>query len=121
MARIGRVHAEIGAGLYLSAAANLRSVFAEFPEMVGTKYAANLLPGEPRATAIMEHLGKEEKKAESLLGRESALLLAYMGYQRGDDKALKQGLDDLDTRIVQGEAGMEDRTLLSVIKAAWTK
>ncbi len=120
MARIGRVHAEIGGGLYLSAVANLRAVFTDSPELVGTRYSPTLLPTESRMQTIVEQLSIEEKKAESLLGRESALLMAYVGYQRGDQKLIKQGLDDFDNRVPQGEAGLEDRALLGVVRAAWT-
>jgi len=121
LARAGRVHAEIGAGLYLSAAANLRALFADHPELVSTRYADSLLPTPDRAKVIIDQLQAEEKKAESSLGRESALLLAYMGYQRSDQKLIDAGLKDLEQRALPGEDGDKDRALLALVRAAWTK
>src|SRR5207248_1554768 len=46
---VGRIHAQIGAGMLLSASVNLRSLLAEHPEIAGVKYAAELLPAKDRA------------------------------------------------------------------------
>lgn len=121
MARAGRIHAQIGAGLYLSAATNLRAFIADYPEMVSVRYVDRLMPSPERTRVVAEQLEAEEKKAESLLGRESALLLAYVGYQRGDNAMVKRGLDDLARRTPSGEAGEADRALLELVRAAWQK
>ncbi len=121
MARVGRVHAQLGAGLYLSAATNLRSFIADHPEMTSARYVDRLMPTAERSQIIAAQLEAEEKKAESLLGRESALLLAYLGYQRADAATVKRGLDDFAKRTPEGEAGAPDRALLEVVRAAWQK
>jgi hypothetical protein len=121
MARAGRVHAEIGAGLYLSAATNLRLLISDHPELTAVRYADRLMPNADRAKVIAEQLEAEEKKAESQLGRESALLIAYVGYQRGDAAMVKRGLDHLANRTPEGEEGAADRALLAVVRAAWDK
>jgi hypothetical protein len=120
MARTGRIHAEIGAGLYLSASTNLRLLIADHPEVVSVRYADRLMPNADRAKVVAEQLQAEETKAESLLGRESALLLAYVGYQRGDTVMTAKGLDDLAKRIPEDETGDADRTLLALVRAAWS-
>ncbi len=119
MARAARIHAQIGAGLYLSAATNLRALLAGHPEMIVTRYADNLLPSPDRSTVIVEQLVEQEKKSESALGRESALLVAYMGYQRGDAKLTAEGLDDFSKRIANDASGDTDRALHKVLSATW--
>lgn len=119
MARVGRIHAQIGAGLYLSAAANLRMLLAAHPEMAATRYETNLLPGRDRAKVVVAQLLEQEKKAESALGRESALLVAYMGYQQGLSALVEQGLSDFGRRAQEGDAGKADRALLELLQAVW--
>lgn len=119
MALVGRMHSQIGAGLYLSAAANLRMLIAQHPEMAATRYETNLLPGRDRAKVVVEQLLEQEKKAESALGRESALLVAYMGYQQGLSALVEQGLSDFSKRALEGDAGKADRALLELLKAVW--
>jgi hypothetical protein len=41
-----------------SAAINLRELFVEHPELVGTKYDASLLPGKERVGRMMERLAE---------------------------------------------------------------
>lgn len=93
-AMVARTHAQIGAGLIVSAGANLVKTFTEYPETAAPRYAAELLPKEARLLTLMEQLrayGKEEND----LARSSGLLLAYIGYQRGDQAAVREGLDTM--------------------------
>jgi hypothetical protein len=120
MARAGRIHAELGAGLYLSAAANLRALLSVSPETAATRYAESLLPGGERIALMVDQLSEQGRKSDSALGRESALLVAYLGYQRGDDKLVADGLDEFSRRITPGPAGDPDRALLSVLRASWS-
>ena len=120
MARAARLHAQLGAGLYLSAAANLRALLAAHPELASTRYADGLLPNAERCKAIADQLAEQQKKYDSSLGRESALLLAYLGYQRTDPKLVTDGLADFQKRIAPGDDGAVDRTLLALVRAAWT-
>ena len=119
MARAARLHAQIGAGLYLSAATNLRALLTGHPEMLATRYTDNLLPTQERAKVIVEQLVEQEKKSESALGRDSALLIAYMGYQRGDTKLVTDGLQSFSKRIAPDTSGDPDRVLLTLLTATW--
>lgn len=119
MARAARLHAQIGAGLYLSAATNLRALVAAYPEMIAVRYADNLLPAAERAQAVVEQLQEQRQRTESALGREAALLVAYFGYQRGDQKLVVEGLDDFGKRISADASGDPDRALERVLNAAW--
>jgi hypothetical protein len=121
MARAARLHAQLGAGLYLSAATNLRALLAGHPEMIATRYTDNLLPSAERSKVITEQLVEQEKRYDSALGRESALLLAYLGYQRGDAALVTDGLDKFSKRIAADDSGNPDRALLALLNAAWVK
>ncbi|MHC4108153.1 MAG: hypothetical protein ACYSTY_08735, partial [Planctomycetota bacterium] len=48
LATAGMAHAQIGAGLYASAALSLRSLLGEHPEMIDVKYEPGLLPNRVR-------------------------------------------------------------------------
>ena len=91
-----------------------------YKRQIVTRYADNLLPSPERSTVIIEQLLEQEKKSESALGRESALLVAYMGYQRGDAKLVAEGLDDFSKRIATDASGESDRALFKVLSATWT-
>lgn len=110
-AMAGLIHAELGAGLYLSAAVQLRRFFAAQPAMVGTKYAANLLPSPARlkinAEAIRTLLRNPGRDRTDY-----ALVLAYIGFQTGDVAAMREGLDQ-----IQGDATEDAMRLL--LKKVW--
>lgn len=115
IASIGRVHAQIGAGLDLSAAVNLRSFFVEHPEFVGARYEPALLPSEDRLEIASRRLTEQVSGEGATRGRrESALLLAYVSFLRGDRISTILGLE----RLGEGEAGRRD-PLTPLLRAVW--
>lgn len=91
MAMVGRVHAQAGAGMFLSAAINLRGLLTEHPELASTRYDEKLLPTAERKGKIIERL--DELAGEGAgRGRDPGLVLAYMGFQLGDAAAMNRGL-----------------------------
>jgi hypothetical protein len=104
MAQVGRVHAQLGAGLYLSAASNLRFVLSSHPEMVPVRYAAELLPQGERPAYLGEQLIKElDKNEATALGQDAALLLAYMGYQFDRAEWRTRGFVEMRERLSDEE------------------
>lgn len=102
-AQVGRAHAQLGAGLTLSAAINLRSLYVSNPEMIGTRYAGRLLPSPERIDGLIENL-RERSGVVRVPGRglettgarvSAAFLLAYLGYQNNRPEVTAQGLDML--------------------------
>lgn len=91
-ALVGRTHAQIGAGLIVSAAANLTKTLIEYPETAAPRYAPELLPREARLLTLCEQL-RGYFAEDNDLARSAGLLLAYIGYQRGDQAAVRDGLD----------------------------
>lgn len=87
-----RVHAAIGAGLYVSAAANLRLMLSERPELITVRYDHAILPRPGRLADAVEEL-TELSQPDRRTAREGLpLLLAYIGYQTDDEPALRTGL-----------------------------
>lgn len=113
-ALVARAHAQIGAGLIVSAATNLVRIFTEYPEATGARYAADLLPTVERQIRLTETF-RSYAKDDADVGRAGGLLIAYMGYQRGDRAAVSEGLDIM-SRIGKAQlmkaAPYADRQLL---------
>lgn len=116
MAAIGRVHAELGAGLFLSGSMNLRALLLEHPEIAGVKYAPELLPSKQLTEKVMSRLNELASESGSR-ARDPALLLAYLGYQTGNTEAVRHGL-----LIAAGEGGGDPLARLSAfLTEVWTK
>lgn len=119
MARAGRVNAQLGAGLFLSAAANLRTLLTDHPELVATRYADNLMPNADRSGKIAVQLRQELNAPSSALQRDAAFLMAYLGYQREDNALIADGLAEFAKKVDPENA--KDEALLALIVAAWGK
>jgi hypothetical protein len=115
IASIGRVHAQIGAGLDLSAAVNLRNFLIEHPEFVAARYQDGMLPTEDRLESASRRLRAQLADRDGPAPmRESALLLAYVSFQRGDVVSLALGLE----RLAEGRAGQRD-AIVPLLRAVW--
>ncbi len=94
-AQAARIHAQLGAGLYLSAALNLRNLLGEHPEVVGIRYANNTIPKVERLRSIAAELrgqiqASKDRKQDPLAA--DGLLLAYVGWQIEDATMAEEGL-----------------------------
>ena len=122
--QLGRLHAQIGAGMVLSAAVNLQSLFSMHPEVIASRYTGKLLPGPKRIESLMirlkERSGIEgpERSMRMLESDQirvsSALLLAYIGYQINDQEAITSGL------VLVNDIGADvDRRFASLLTQVW--
>jgi hypothetical protein len=117
MATVGRVHAQIGAGLYLSAAANLRRTLTEHPEIVTAEYGPDLMPGPARTVEIVSQLRDHVHGPDLSLADDAALLLAYLGHHGGDGEAMREGLDRLEELTEpDDQAG---KAMLTLLRSSW--
>lgn len=116
-ASIGRVHAQLGAGMFLSAALNLRMTLGGNPAAVGERYGANLLPSAERCAEVIEEL-RTNARSQDRLGYESAILLAYLGFQTGDKSVAVEGLDSVD-RLASGAANPVDSRFVELVRRVW--
>ncbi|MDZ4754061.1 MAG: hypothetical protein SGJ11_06150 [Phycisphaerae bacterium] len=89
----GLANSQIGAGLHLSAALTLRTLFAQSPEMIDTRFDSQLLPNETRLRLAIETLrGRIARQQDA---SSYGLTLAYLGHQMDDRTLVTEGLEVL--------------------------
>lgn len=104
MAAAGRINAQIGAGMYQSAAVNLRNLVRAYPEMLGARFDASLLPSGERLSIVRNQL-RDRAGRDTLIARDASLLLAYMGFQTDSPEDIRAGFDNI--RRLAAAAGAE--------------
>ncbi|MCE9590685.1 MAG: hypothetical protein K8S99_09200 [Planctomycetes bacterium] len=90
LARVGLVHAQIGAGMLRSADLNLRALLNDNPMLIAVRYDRKLLPTEERLRWVRTQIddmmaGRDEQRP--------AILLAYLGYQSREPNLTRYALD----------------------------
>lgn len=131
-AQSARIHAQIGAGMYLSAALNLRTLILEWPAVVSARFDGSLMPSGDRLVEVVAALRegvagaiKNNPTGGSLRrARASGLLLAYIGFQTDDAQMVREGIDAARAAIAQtddsgGTENLTERRLLDLIEAVW--
>jgi tetratricopeptide (TPR) repeat protein len=81
LAVIGRANAELGAGMYESAANDLRFVFTRKPELTGVRYSLGDFIAPERQNYLIKDLEKLSKYQAP--GNTASFLLCYMYYNTG--------------------------------------
>lgn len=114
-AQAGRIHAQLGAGLYRSAGENLKQLIRSHPEMLAVRFNASLLPRDERLTRIAGEL-RNRAVENSQFGRDAALLLAYLGAQHGEREYVVEAFEAIDR--ISGELGESD-PVFEAARAAW--
>jgi hypothetical protein len=114
-----RLNAQIGAGLYLSAAVNLRQLFEDHPEVIGVRYTGKTMPQQERLESVVTEFRQaitQAKEAKTTTPEEAALLLAYIGYQMKDPGAVRDGLEALEST-----ANGKTDPLLPILRKVWSQ
>ncbi|MEM9083790.1 MAG: hypothetical protein AAGB34_09350 [Planctomycetota bacterium] len=116
LASLGRVHAQLAAGLNRVAARNIRALFAAYPELIPAKTAAHLLPNQQRLNSIRNNL--DRATANPIYGwRDAALVKAYLAHQTGNAERIREAFRSIETLGTDEESGQLtplERTLESV-------
>ncbi len=116
MASVGRIHAQLGAGMYLSAAFNLRTFLTANPELAAVRYADRLLPEGARMDRLRRQL-IDISDGENELARDAALLLAYIGHQGDEPSMVRTGLARFASKLRSSDDA--DASMLALVRAAW--
>jgi predicted Zn-dependent protease len=90
---VGMAHAQLGAGLYLSASLTLRNLFTERPELIDAKYDRALLPAQDRLDKAIAVMRERVKLGDDVQGY--GLVLAYIGHQTGNAALVEEGLSSI--------------------------
>ncbi|MEC8321053.1 MAG: hypothetical protein VX012_06565 [Planctomycetota bacterium] len=91
----GLANAQIGAGLYRSAAVTLTSLFRKHPEMIDVGWSESTRPTATRlilAADDVEKIIERDPNGSTGLG----IVVAYIGRQLGDRALIARGLDVID-------------------------
>ncbi|MFT5423472.1 MAG: hypothetical protein ACI89L_001249 [Phycisphaerales bacterium] len=127
-AQVGRLHAQLGAGLFISAGLNLRELVLTSPEIAATRFASELLPDNERAADLVQLLRERAGLVEGrlvndlTLQREAGLLLAYLSYQLSAGEGVAQGLAAAASTLSEAELENKemDERLISYLTELWT-
>lgn len=110
MLEAGRANAQVGAGLYRSAAVTLVGLFRKHKDMIDVGFESDLLPTRTRlrlAAQSIEELVAKDPEGSSGLG----IVVAYIGRQLGDRAMVRRGLDLIeDPRVTP---------LVSTLRGVW--
>ena len=90
---LARANAQIGAGLYLSAALTLKRAFVSNPEVIDSRFKQEMLPTQTRLELSVVSIRERLKAGNDLQGY--GLTLAYIGVQLNDDAVVREGLEGL--------------------------
>jgi len=121
-AQVARIHAQTMAGMFVSAAVNLRTLIITHPEVVGIQFDESLLPRGGRTAAIKGQCRTiiERVRAGNTdrFTRDTGLVLAYLGYLTQDREARIDGLWALsaDAKSVDGQS---DQRLAAFLEKVW--
>jgi len=118
--RIGRVHAQLGAGLFVSAAVNLRAVLIENPEVAGARFSRDLLPRAERLAEVRADLNAliDSRRGDDI-GLAAALLLGFIGYQTDDRAAIERAFTVIDAPGVPAPTDVTDARLAALLRTVW--
>jgi hypothetical protein len=92
-ASASRINAQIGAGLFVSAAINLRSQMRDHPETISLRLSEAMLPKAQRLQTIATRLRSNVADERSRIRADSALLIAYIGFQSKNETMAREGVD----------------------------
>ena len=121
-AQIARVHAQVMAGMFVSAAVNLRTLVQQHPEAVGLSFDESLVPHTGRTIAVKNQCREVIKRVAAgtsdRFTRDTGLVLAYLGFLTDDREARIDGLWALasDEKTPDGQL---DRRLAIFLEQVW--
>jgi hypothetical protein len=110
LATAGLAHAQIGAGLYLSASLTLQSLFRYQPEMIDAQYEEGLMPNRVRLLQARDTLADRLDETRDRVS--NGFLLAYVGRLLEDRAVIEQGLAVME----DAEPG---NPLLRLLREVW--
>jgi len=116
LAAAGRIHAQIGAGMYRSATLNLRSLLRNYPELAAVRFDAALLPAGDRLETTLGRL-RERTMPAVPVSQEAGLLLAYLGHQFDNQSDIRRGINA--ARKVAEETDRPLDPLVEIVAAIW--
>jgi hypothetical protein len=116
MARLGRVHAQLGAGAYMTAGKGLTELLRDKPQLIPVRIVERGIVPRALVDGVAKDLQGELTKPVSPIRDESGVLLAYLGYQFGEKQWITEGLSAGDKLVDPANA-----PLYTLLGEVWTK
>lgn len=116
MAQAGRLHAQIAAGLLVSASNSTRDLLIANPELVPVRFEGTILPPRARVEQIVERVRSEVQRGGGL-AIDGQWILAYAGWHYRQQAWLEEGLAALTASA--DRLSPADRRLLELLRAVW--
>jgi len=118
MAAAGRANAQLGSGMFLSAAVNIRNLFRAYPELMAVRFDEKLLPRAERLDKLREQL-RYRSRLDTPVARDAGLLLAYLGHQFQNQSDITEGFAVMDR--VERALGVDREPLDNALRMLWLK
>jgi hypothetical protein len=126
VAQAARIHAQLGAGMFLSASVNLREWVLINPDAAAIRYGSDSLPAPERLTDIVAQFRQRLADSEytdilsrSLGRRETGFILAYLGHQMGDESVIKDGLAAVTGLPSENDDDRMSERIVAYLRALW--
>jgi len=116
IAAAARINSQIAAGMFRSASVNLRNLYRAYPEMMVTRFDLKIIGPTKRTDRVKAQL-REYAAGETQFARETALLLAYIGYQTQDAGTIADAFAMLDA-VIAARSGQQDN-LEETVRELW--
>ncbi len=117
MAAAGRIHAQIGAGMFRSAAINIRNLYRAYPEMIPVRFEAELIPRGERLVMVERQLA-ERSRLDTGFALDASLVMAYLGHQKNDPALRDAGFARI--REISKSIGAQTDPLIELMEHVWT-
>ncbi|MEZ6210966.1 MAG: hypothetical protein R3B46_06925 [Phycisphaerales bacterium] len=118
MAAAGRIHAQIGAGMFRSAAINIRNLYRAYPELIPVRFEANLLPSGDRLELLKRQLA-ERSRLDTAFAADASIVMAYLGHQIADYTLRDAGFARINE--INQSIGAESDPLILLLERVWTR
>lgn len=116
LAAAGRVHAQLGAGMFLSASVNLRNLLRAYPEFIAARFDGSLLPRGDRLDTLVGQL-RQRSERDTPIARDAGLLTAYLGHQYERPDLVREGFATMSR--VESALGVEADPLDEALRGVW--
>ncbi|MCA9282386.1 MAG: hypothetical protein H6812_01050 [Phycisphaeraceae bacterium] len=118
MAAAGRIHAQIGAGMFRSAAINIRNLYRAYPELIPVRFESNLLPSGDRLELLKRQLA-ERSRLDTAFAVDASIVMAYLGHQIADYTLRDAGFARINE--INQSIGAESDPLILLLERVWTR
>lgn len=118
MAAAGRIQAQIGAGMFRSAAINIRNLYRAYPELIPVRYQQSLLPGGERLELLKRQLS-ERARLDTPFAIDASIVMAYLGHQIEDADLRDAGFARLDE--INASIGATRDPLIELLERVWSR